>query len=77
MCFVEQWQVTQLETKLAKEMSDRAQILQSLEEERTQVAALKVSHCDLLVKLQDLQAQHDKIESQLRTVQQVDTSIVL
>ncbi|PNF37287.1 hypothetical protein B7P43_G00421 [Cryptotermes secundus] len=63
-------QVTQLETKLAKEMSDRAQILESLEEERTQVAALKVSHSDLLVKFQDLQAQHAKIESQLRTVQQ-------
>lgn len=73
MCFVEQWQVTQLETKLAKEMSERAQILQSLEEERTQVAVLKGSHSDLLVKMQDLQAQHAKIESQLRTVQQVDT----
>lgn len=69
--------MTQLETKLAKVMSDRAQILQSLEEERTQVAALKVSHNDLLVKLQDLQAQHAKIESQLRTVQQVKTSVML
>jgi chromosome segregation ATPase len=77
ICFDEYWQVTQLETKLSKEMSDRAQILQSLEEERTQVAALKVSHSDLLVRLQDLQAQHAKIESQLQTIQQVETSVML
>jgi hypothetical protein len=69
--------VTQLETKLAEEMSDRTQILQSLQEERIQVAAQKVSHSDLLVKLQDLQAQHDKIESQLLSLQQVDTSVML
>jgi uncharacterized sporulation protein YeaH/YhbH (DUF444 family) len=77
MCFVEQWQVTQLENKLARELSDRAQILQSLEEERTQVAALKISHTDLLVKLQDLQAQHAKIETRLQTIQQVETSVLL
>jgi chromosome segregation ATPase len=69
--------VTQLESRLAKEMSDRAQLLQRLDEERTQVEALRVSHSDLLVRLQDLQAQHDKIESQLQTLQQVETSVIL
>jgi chromosome segregation ATPase len=63
--------VTQLETKLAEEMSDRAQILQSLEEERIQVAAQRVSISDLLVKLQDLQAKNDTLESRLQSLQQV------
>jgi len=76
ICFIQQWQVTQLETKLAK-ASDRTQILNSLEEERTQVAALKVAHSDLLVKLQDLQARHTKIEGQLQTLQQVESSLML
>jgi hypothetical protein len=69
--------VTQLETKLAREKSDRAHILQSLEEERVQVAALEASHSGLLVKCQDLQAQHDKLESQLRSLQEVETSVML
>jgi len=77
ICFIQQWQVTQLETKLAKALSDRTQILNTLEEERTQVAALKVDHSDLLVKLQDLQAQHTKIEGQLQTLQQVESSLML
>jgi hypothetical protein len=77
ICFIQQWQVTQLETKLATALSDRTQILNSLEEERTQVAALKVAHSDLLVKLQDLQAQHTKIEGQLQTLQQVESSLML
>jgi chromosome segregation ATPase len=76
ICFIQQWQVTQLETKLAKELSDRTQILNSLEEERTQVAALKVAHSDLLVKLQDLQAKHTKIEGQLQTLQEVESSLM-
>jgi hypothetical protein len=37
--FLELWQVTRLETKVAREKTDRAQVLQSLEEERVQVAA--------------------------------------
>jgi len=77
ICFIQQWQVTQLETKLAKALSDRTQILNSLEEEKAQVAALKVAHSDLLVKLQDLQAQHTKIEGQLQTLQQVESSLML
>lgn len=77
ICFIQQWQVTQLETKLAKALSDRTQILNSLEEEKAQVAALKVAHSDLLVKLQDLQAQHTKIEGQLQTLQQVKSSLML
>jgi hypothetical protein len=40
------------------------------------VAALKVAHSDLLVKLQDLQAQHIKIEGQLQTLQQVESSLM-
>jgi chromosome segregation ATPase len=68
--------VTQLETKLAKALSDRTQILNSLEEERTQVAALKVAHSDLLVTLQDLQAQHNNMEGQLQTLQQVESSLM-
>lgn len=77
ICFIQQWQVTQLETKLATALSDRTQILNTLEEERTQVTALKVAHSDLLVKLQDLQAQHTKIEGQLQTLQQVESSLML
>jgi chromosome segregation ATPase len=72
-----QWQVTQLETKLARALSDRTQILNSLEDERTQVAALKVAHSDLQDKLQELQARHTKIEGQLQTLQQVESSLML
>jgi chromosome segregation ATPase len=69
--------VAQFETALAKELTDHSNILQSLEEERTQMAALKVAHSDLLVKLQDLQARHTQVESQLQALQQVDTSVIL
>jgi chromosome segregation ATPase len=77
MIFFKQWQVTQLETTLAKELSNQTQMLQNLEDERTQVAALKVAHSDLLVKLQDLQAQQTNIESQLQKLQQVGTLVIL
>jgi acyl carrier protein phosphodiesterase len=69
--------VAQLETALAKELTDHSNILQGLEEERTQMAALKVAHSDLLVKLQDLQTRHTQVESQLQALQQVDTSVIL
>ncbi|XP_021913446.1 protein fantom-like isoform X3 [Zootermopsis nevadensis] len=63
-------QVAQLEATLAKELIDRTHVLQSLEEERTQMAALKVAHTQLLVKLQDLQARLSETERRLQTLQQ-------
>lgn len=63
--------MAQLEATLAKELIDRTHVLQSLEEERTQMAALKVAHTQLLVKLQDLQARLSETERRLQTLQQV------